>query len=268
MASGKPSVMRKTVRAGLGLLAGGVCLAALPSALAAVTGNTDRAASLRDVSVAAFGSLGSFTPASVDPKLMDSLRRMAGSHSSESGALFRFTPATAAKSGKRAVTVAVRVNSDTANLISAHKAAEAGRGVAGVDPVAFNLGLARGYQSFAQSSSTGVKAGTARLTLPSEIGKIDAPDLRTFTPAKSASSNSRFGTIVELDDSSALPGRDPRTLAGAGEMSVDVAGSYRVARNLKVTAGIRYSSERDRLTALTDDAQDNQSVYVGTQFRF
>jgi len=35
-----------------------------------------------------------------------------------------------------------------------------------------------------------------------------------------------------------------------------------------VTAGVRYSQERDRLGPLTDGTQDSQAVYLGTQFRF
>ncbi len=51
--------------------------------------------------------------------------------------------------------------------------------------------------------------------------------------------------------------------------SLDVGGSYRIARNLDVTGGVRYKIQRDRLEALAaDDRQDSQSVYVGTAFRF
>ena len=48
----------------------------------------------------------------------------------------------------------------------------------------------------------------------------------------------------------------------------DVGGAYRVTRNLDVTAGVRYSQDRERLKPLTDGKQDSQAVYVGTQFRF
>ena len=49
---------------------------------------------------------------------------------------------------------------------------------------------------------------------------------------------------------------------------MDLGGSYRLTRNFDVTAGVRYSSERDRLRPLTDGKQDSQAVYVGTKFRF
>lgn len=267
MAMGKTSTKRRKGaglgRAALSLLAGSACVVGLSSAIAAATGPS---AIANEVTIAAHGGLGAFTPASVDPKLMDTLRRAVDARRNDVGNLFRFTPAGAGKAGTRSVTVAVRVDGNRA--VSVRKAADqAGRGVAGVDPVAFNLGVARGYQSFAQAADPVPQAGTRSLTQSGEIGDIRAPDLRTFTPAKSSSGKSRFSTVVELDDD-ALPGSAPRTFSGAGEMSVDVGGAYRVADNLKVTAGIRYSSERDRLSPLTDGQQDSQSVYVGTRFRF
>ena len=50
--------------------------------------------------------------------------------------------------------------------------------------------------------------------------------------------------------------------------TVDLGGAYRITRNLDVTAGVRLSQERDRLSPITDSVQDSQAVYVGTQFRF
>ncbi|AKM11957.1 hypothetical protein AB433_16960 [Croceicoccus naphthovorans] len=265
MAGGKTRMQRRKVRAGFGLCAGVACLAALPSALAAVSGDTLRIDS--GLSLAASGDLGAFTPASVDPKLLDTLRRATIARGGDSSSLFRFTPAGSRQSGKRSVTLAVRVDAATAKSVKSQKGTDGIRGMAGVDSVAFNLGVARGYQSFTQNNAPAVQAGTRSFTLPNEIGEDTAPDLRSFTPAKSASSGkSRFSTTVELDEN-ALPGSAPRTFAD-GEKSVDVGGAYRVAGNLKVTAGIRYSSDRDRLAPLTDGQQDNQSVYVGTRFRF
>lgn len=265
MAQGNDTGWRRAARAGLGLLAGSACVMGLSSALAAVSPGT---ITIRDLSVAAAGDLGAFTPASVDPRLMATFRRVSDAKGESASSLFRFTPAGATKPGSRSVTVAVRVDADTARMISSRKVlADAGRGISAIEPVAFNLGVARGYQSFTQAPAVAT-ASTRGLTLPSEIGKISAPDLRSFTPAKSASGKSRFSPTVELDGDNALPGSTPRTFNGEGDLSVDVGGAYRVADNLKVTAGIRYSSERDRLGPLTDSQQDSQSVYVGTRFRF
>ncbi|MFC3213373.1 hypothetical protein [Novosphingobium panipatense] len=41
-----------------------------------------------------------------------------------------------------------------------------------------------------------------------------------------------------------------------------------MTENLDVTAGVRYSQDRERLVPLTDGKQDSQAVYVGTQFKF
>jgi len=264
MALGLNTKWRHLLQAGTGLLAGSACVFGLSSALAAAT---DGAIPAVELNLPGEG-LGAFTPSSADPKLIDSLRRASVARTSGASSLFRFTPAGAKNDAPRSVTVAVRVDSETARAISLRKpVGDAGRGIAGLDPVAFNLGVARGYQSFAQASPATTKNGERPL-ISNVVADIDAPDLSSFTPAKSASGKSRFSTTVELDGDSALPGASPRTLPGSGEMSVDVGGAYRVAGNLKVTAGIRYSSERDRLAPLTDSQQDSQSVYVGTRFRF
>ena len=63
-------------------------------------------------------------------------------------------------------------------------------------------------------------------------------------------------------------GDAPRSITGGESVSLDVGGSYRLTRRLDVTAGVRYKSERDRLTAATDNIRDSQAVYVGTAFRF
>jgi len=118
--------------------------------------------------------------------------------------------------------------------------------------------MARGYRSFAQP-----------LTQPTELRKIDMPDLSTFKSGTSDSSSkpSRFSARVALEENGNT-GRAPRTFEAVNAQHFDVGGSYRVARNLDVTAGVRYSQERDRLAPLTDGTQDSQAVYVGTQFRF
>ncbi len=123
--------------------------------------------------------------------------------------------------------------------------------------MAYNLGVSRGYRSFAQSPVT-----------PSDIRRIEMPDLASFKPGTAARRDpSRFGARIELDEKQNA-GRAPRTFEGQDEARVDVGGSYRLTRNLNVTAGVRYEQERDRLVPLTDGRQDSQAVYVGTQFHF
>lgn len=217
------------------------------------------------VSLAARGALGSFTPASVDPRLMtlQSGAIRALSH----GRLFHFTPAGMDNRPDHAVTVAVRVSGSRSQMFANHAAPAdpvAGFAAVRITPVAYNLGLARGYQSFA-------------LPTPGAIHDLprDNSELRTFslsatpheTAAASLSASSRLSPDVALDENAA-PGRAPRTLGTQGDYQVKMGGSYRLSGNLDVTAGLRYASDRDRLRALTDHRQDSQAFYVGTKFRF
>ncbi|NKJ43276.1 hypothetical protein [Novosphingobium sp. SG720] len=237
-----------------------------PTVSSAVTGSFKP---LAQVSLAARGGIGSFTPASADPKLAAAItvRGLSNSH------LFRFTPAGSDSRSDRAITVAVRVNTDVAQAISVRGVLGNIGGAAGngtplrIVPNAFNLGMARGYQSFAVTSGLGPSNGFDR-----DMQRIDMPDLSHFaaaSPSASAASasTSRIAPRIALDEKERA-GRAPRTLESQGDYQVDFGGSYRLTRNLDVTAGIRYSSDRDRLRPLTDGRQDSQAVYLGTQFRF
>jgi hypothetical protein len=95
------------------------------------------------------------------------------------------------------------------------------------------------------------------------------PDLSTFRlgAAKTSGGPSRFSTRLSVDELEKT-GRAPGTFETAGQPTVDLGGSYRVTGNLNVTAGVRYSADRDRIAPLTDGKQDSQAVYLGTQFRF
>lgn len=177
---------------------------------------------------------------------------------------FPFTPAGTPNRAERAVTVAVRVDPEAAKAIivrgtpaAAKTAGDPGR--VRIAQAAFNLGMSRGYQNFAQDlvPQAASKPGTA-----------DLPELRKFSlqPGTGVSASPRFSTRLSIDEKR-TPGRTPRTFAGdAGE--VDLSGAYRVTDNIDVTAGVRYSQDRERLRPLTDGRQDSQAVYVGTQFRF
>ena len=211
------------------------------------------------VSLAARGGIGSFTPASVDERLASQITVRA----LKTGRLFRFTPAGNETRTNRAVTVAVRLDSQSARAFSvrstlADGAAQAGASPVRIAPMAYNLGMARGFASFAGTSASALQ----------DLQRIDMPDLAKLKPTSSApAAPSRFAPRVEMDGRDRA-GRAPRTLEGQGDYQLDLGGSYRLTRNLNVTAGVRYSPERDRLLPLTDGKQDNQAVYVGTQFRF
>jgi hypothetical protein len=79
---------------------------------------------------------------------------------------------------------------------------------------------------------------------------------------------SRFNPRMSIDASAPINAA-PRALdASQKDFTLDVGGSYSLTRNLDVTAGVRLNNERDRMAPLTDNRQDSQAVYVGTQFRF
>ena len=248
---------------GCGLL-GFVAAPALGSALAA----TFNAA---PVSLSARGGIGSFTPASVDQRLVSQITAQISAHPLGHGRLFRFTPAGMENRPDRAVTVAVRVGGLGSQDFAVLAASPAGSGAPGavpvrIAPMVYNLGLARGYQSFAASAA--VPRELPRL----ELQRLDVPDLRTFGSKDSVGSGAlvapaRLAPRIELDTKD-RSGHAPRTFESQGDYQVDLGGSYRLTRNLDVTAGVRYSPERDRLRALTDGKKDSQAVYVGTKFRF
>ncbi len=233
------------------LLAGTVALLALPSAVLAFSARLDlQPVDLDASSVAPTG----FRAASVDPRLARSITVRALSQ----GRAFRFTPAaTSTTRMDRSVTVAVRLFSPTSRPIVARGPATSASGAEiSIAPTAYSLKAARGYKSFAQNG-----AGDSR--------RVEAPDLAAYSIASSARPDaSRFTTRVEVDEK-ARSGRSLRTLEGQGpDQTVDLGGSYRVSGNLNVTAGVRYSSERNRVDPVVDGKQDNQAVYVGTQIRF
>ena len=218
------------------------------------------------VSLAARGGIGSFTPASVDPRLAAQISGQVKNRLLGAGRMFRFTPAGMDARPDRSVTVAIRINDASARAISvrnvfADSAMAPGAAPVRIAPTAYNLGMARGYQSFAAAAPV-VSGGL----LAHDIQRIDMPDLRSFGTGASAAP-SRLAPRIALDVKDHA-GRAPRTLEAQGNYQFDVGGSYRLTGNLDVTAGIRYSSDRDRVRPLTDSKQDSQAVYVGTQFRF
>ncbi|MFM5885926.1 MAG: hypothetical protein ACKOQ3_11510 [Novosphingobium sp.] len=233
------------------LLAGTVGLLALPSAVLAFSSRL----SLQPLDDSADAQLSGFRPADVDPRLARSITVRALSK----GRTFRFTPAATPTRMDRSLTVAVRLDSPIARQIVVRGPSRSAADAAAltIAPTAYSLGAARGDKTFAQSG-----AGA-------EARRIDMPDLAAYSIAGSAKADpSRFAPRVELDERTRA-GRSPRTLEGQGaDQTVDLGGSYRLSRNLNVTAGVRYSPERNRVDPLVDGKQDNQAVYVGTQIRF
>jgi len=211
------------------------------------------------------GVFSAFTPASADPRMTELLAKSRGGQTQ----MMRFTPAgTGGARMDRSVTVAVRIDQEVAQAISGRAGAErpsdAEKTSGGLRIAAtrYNLGIARGYSSFAQ-------APAARPSLSRGLSEAGIPDLSEFEPSASARRDeSRFAARIELDENQPTTARGGEAVRRAGDQLLDVAGSYRVTRNLDVTAGVRYRQDRD-IAPLPDlEQQDSQAVYVGTQFRF
>jgi hypothetical protein len=78
---------------------------------------------------------------------------------------------------------------------------------------------------------------------------------------------SRFNTDVSLATPKAVA-PSPRGNAAVGDYDVNVGGSFRVAKGVDVTAGVRYSRDSDRVDLAAPAKADNEAVYVGTKIRF
>lgn len=245
----------------LGLVAACAMVACLPSVGLAL-GGLQGGLTLESAS----GTLARFTPASVDPRMAQLIART----NAGKARLIRFTPAGVPVRSGRSVTVAVRVDEEAAHAIMVRAQGGSVSEVANVapalriTPVRYNLGLARGYQSFAKA------VAPAPAAVSRSLSDAEIPDLAAIKPSVPREDPTRFtprNAAAEPRAAAAPRAVDAReTVAG---QAVDLAGSYRLTRNLDVTAGLRYSQERDRLAPVVNTAkQDNQAVYIGTQFHF
>lgn len=189
---------------------------------------------------------GAFTPSSADPRLAALFAR--GGLESRS---FRFTPS---ETKTRAVTVAVRARSNRGAVV-ADRTEGATPATVGLAPIAYNLGVAVGWRRFAMTG---------------DVAKVDLPGRpeggRERAEVGVSYSLPRLTTRVRAGADRAT-GAGPSFVEGDRSYSLDVGGSYAVTRNLDVTAGVRYRSDRERI-ARVDDRRDSQAVYVGTAFRF
>lgn len=194
--------------------------------------------------------IGSFTPASADPRLAAAMAR-----GGLGGSGFRFTPAETNRDRSQ-VTVAVRARSnrdgDTPRALASVNAA-----TVSIQPIAYNLGMSVGWKRFALSGDV------AKIDLAGLPGSRETADLGVSYTGKRVSARVQAAADRPLEN-------QPRALAEPPSYSVDLGTSYSLTRNLDVTAGVRYRTEEDRarLPQLTDNRRDSQAVYVGTAFRF
>lgn len=154
-----------------------------------------------------------FTPARIDPALA---RRVAATLGLDG---LRFTPAPRTSRGERVVTMAVRVDQATAHAITVRRTlAQGSVGTRGgalsamplIEPTRYNLGTARGFQSFGAPA-------TKALALPESIRDIAMADLASYrTEADKPGKPSRFRPRVAFEDKTDA-GRSERTLEAAGQ---------------------------------------------------
>lgn len=166
---------------------------------------------------------------------------------------FRFTPAEVKGTG-RAVTVAVRART-TRTIDSGRVALAAADSQPGLAPIAYNLGVAVGWKRFAVAGDLG------RVDMATRPGSREAADVAVSYAGDRFTGRVRAAADRPLADA-------PKLVESAPSYSVDLGGSYKLTRNLDVTAGVRYRTERERLTRFDSDRRDSQAVYVGTAFRF
>lgn len=223
-------------------------LVAAGAVVAPAFGAAERAQPAKRATASAPRFAGLFTPAAADPRLAAAIAR-----TGLDGMDFRFTPAES-RPDKRGVTVALRVRSNRVALADASRAPVQAPTV-GIQPIVYNLGASVGWKRFA------VSGGVSHFDLGPVPGSRESTDVALTYRAGRASSRVSAVADRPLDTTPKLT-QEPQSY------SVDVSSSYALTRNLDLTAGMRYRSDRDRLTRLDDTRRDSQSVYVGTAFRF
>jgi hypothetical protein len=193
---------------------------------------------------------GTFTPAVADPRLAAELARRGQQANS-----FRFTPAPTAINRSQSIRVAIRARAATPAGALRRAADVSATPVTAITPTVYNLGASIGWKRFALSGDVdSVKGGTL-------------PGGRKAAEVGVSYSGDRFTARAEAGVARADPAT-PRIIADDESYTAGLSGSYRIARNLDVTGGVRYKIQRDRLEALADQRRDSQAVYVGTAFRF
>lgn len=201
--------------------------------------------------------LGTFTPAGVDSRLAAKFEQQARSSSP-----FPFTPAGMIASRNRTMTVAARTDSPlTARAVSVRNAVgviEVGSAksvrLATID---YRLTASRGWQDFALPSAP-------KIAKPSPLSELGKAGFRLDEKGKKPS---KFSTNISLDQNRGIA-PPARGSAAIGDYKLDVGGSFSISRKIDVTAGVRYTSENDRVIPTADDRKDSEAVYVGTKIRF
>ena len=196
-----------------------------------------------------------FTPAGIDSRLAERMR----SNAARSTA-FPFTPAGLNSRTSNTLTVAARA--DGSNAVSVRNAMaklDAGNGTTlRLNNSNYQLTTARGWQAFTLP--------TTAINQPRLDAMLGKGDFRLDDSGKKKPS--RFGTDVKVASPRGVTPSLRGSEAAAGDYSVNVGGSFRVAKGVDVTAGVRYSRDSDRVDPATAAKADSEAVYVGTKIKF
>ncbi|MEE9434687.1 MAG: hypothetical protein V3V15_10660 [Sphingorhabdus sp.] len=200
-----------------------------------------------------------FTPAGVDTRLAEKFEQH---QKAANVGHFPFTPAGVGLRN-RTLTVAARSQPLSGNsavsIRNSLSTIKAGRRVGRLNKTEFRLTSAKGWQGFSLVPQT---RPAVKAPLVTDLGKS------SFRLDKGPRKKpSRFKPDIAVDrDRSVTPA--VRGNAATKDYKLDVGGSFKISRKIDVTAGVRYTSERDRIAPSSDDRQDSEAVYVGTKIRF
>ena len=194
-----------------------------------------------------FDRVGSFTPATADPKLAAAFANRGNSLTD-----FKFTPA-APKGRPSQVRVAIRARAETGARPSDIGVASVGA----LTPASYNLGVSVGWRRFALTGDV-ARTRSASLALG---GRETAVVGVNYTLNKRVTG--RVAAVAERSDGTQAP-----ALGSEKAYALDVGGAVALTRSIALTGGVRYKVDRDRQSALKDDRRDSQAVYVGTAFKF
>ena len=233
---------------GIGAI-GGASLAALALVLTPAIAASNQQAKPK-TSRALSLSVNGFTPAVADPRLAAEFARRGLSAEN-----IRFTPSAASSDKSKAVKVAIRARSITTAEAAGSTREASASPVTAITPEAYNLGVSVGWRRFALSGDVAKVQGGA-IPVGREAAEVGV-----------SYAGNKFTGRVQVG-AERTDGTAPRLVTVDKAYSLDVGGSYRLARNLDVTGGVRYKIQRDRLEPLADERRDSQAVYIGTAFRF
>ena len=228
-----------------GMWAGAIGAAALLVLPAVATAKPD---SKRPPAISlSFDRVGSFTPATADPRLAAAFANRGNSLTD-----FKFTPA-APKGRPSQVRVAIRARTE-----SGVRPNDVGTAMVGaLTPASYNLGVSVGWRRFALTGDV-ARTRSASLALG---GRETAVVGVNYSLNKRITG--RVAAVAERSDGTQAP-----ALGTEKAYALDVGGAVALTRNIALTGGVRYKVDRERQSALKDDRRDSQAVYVGTAFKF